>query len=109
LIHYKIEVYLPEECIQNTILEATEAGACKVGDYDYIASYYQIEGCWRPLEESRPITGEKNKVNYGTEYKLELRCEEVHVKTVIEKIREVHPYEEALINIIKLENHLFEK
>jgi len=107
LIQYKIEVYLPKEEIENIISAASKLGACKIGNYDHVASYYQIEGCWRPLEESSPVTGEKNEVNFGSEYKLELRCEETHIRKVINKIREIHPYEEALINIIRLENHLF--
>jgi len=104
---YKLEIYLPKDIIP-TILEAvTKLGACRVGDYDHVASYYEIEGCWRPLEASEPLTGEKNTVNYGKEYKLEIRCEETYVKSVLQKIRELHPYEEALINVIRLDNDRF--
>ncbi len=108
IVQYKIEVYLSEDLIDDMITEATKLGACKIGDYDHIASYYEIKGCWRPLENSQPFTGEKNIVNYGSEYKLELRCEEKNVKSVLKRIREIHPYEEALVNVIRLENHLFE-
>lgn len=107
-IIYKLEIYSPKNLIPKMIEEITKLGACRVGNYDNVASYYEIEGCWRPLGESTPFTGEKNKINYGKEYKLEIRCEEQYVKTVLKKIREIHPYEEALINVIKLYNRLFE-
>lgn len=105
---YKIEVYLSKELIPKVIEGATELGACKIGNYDHVASYYEIEGCWRPLGDSTPFSGEKNRVNYGREYKLELRCEGDYVSSVLRRVRELHPYEEALINVIRLENHLFE-
>lgn len=105
---YKIEVYLSKDLIPKIIEETTRLGAGKVGGYDHVASYYEIEGCWRPLGESPPFTGEKNQVNYGKEYKLELRCEEIYVRNVLKRIREIHPYEEALINVIRLENYKFE-
>ena len=105
---YKLEVYLSKELIPMMLEDVTKLGACKVNNYDHVASYYEIEGCWRPLDDSSPETGEKNIVNYGKEYKLEFRCEEPYVRGVLSKIREIHPYDEALINVIKLENHIFE-
>ncbi len=105
---YKLEIYLSRELIPQMLAEVTKSGACRVGNYDNVASYYEIEGCWKPLENSAPAAGEKNTVNYGREYKLEIRCKEKKVRDVLQKIRELHPYEEPLINIIKLENHNFE-
>ena len=48
-------------------------------------------------------------INYGEEYKLEIRAPEHLVKEVVKVIKEVHPYEEVLFNIIQLQNHLFDK
>lgn len=107
-VTYKIEVYLAKFLIPKIIEEVTILGAGRVGNYDHVASYYEIEGCWRPLSDSTPFSGDKNQVNYGKEYKLEIRCEEKYIKKVLKKIREIHPYDEALINVIKLENHKFE-
>lgn len=98
----------PKELINQMLEEVTKLGACKVGNYDHVASYYEIKGCWRPLDGSTPVTGDQNIVNYGKEYKLEIRCEEQYVREVLKRIREIHPYDEALINVLKLENHNFE-
>lgn len=105
---YKLEIYLSKELIPMMLDEISKLGAGRVGNYDHVASYFEIEGFWKPLEDSLPVTGEKNVINYGKEYKLEIRCEEEFVRDVLHKIREVHPYDEALVNVIKLENHHFE-
>jgi hypothetical protein len=42
------------------------------------------------------------------EYKVEVSCKRELVKDALKVIRKTHPYEEALINIIPLANHLFD-
>jgi len=106
-IKYKIEIFISKDLVSTMIEELSLVGACKVGEYENVASYFEIEGCWKPLETSKPATGEKNVVNFGTEYKLEIRCEEDKISEAIKIIKEIHPYEEPLFNIIKLENHLY--
>jgi len=44
----------------------------------------------------------------GLECKLEIRCKREYVKSAINVIKEIHPYEEPLINIIPIVNELFE-
>ncbi len=105
---YKIEVYLPKEILAEMIDELSIIGACRVGGYDNVASYFEVEGCWKPTNCSNPYSGRKNVLNYGNEYKLEFRCEEHLVSDVLRKIKEIHPYEEAVINVIKIYNYLFE-
>ncbi len=56
--------------------EVSRLCAFKIGDYENVATYYEIEGCWKPSGNSNPVTGAKNIINYGKEYKLEFRCEE---------------------------------
>jgi len=105
---YKIEVLLPKEFIEPILSAASDLGACKVGDYDHVATFYEIEGCWKPGTESNPVTGVKNEINYGKEYKLEFRCEDSMVKEVLSEIKRIHPYEEVLINVIELVNYKFD-
>lgn len=107
-VMYKIEIYLSKELIPSVIQNVSEIGGCKVGDYDNVASYFELEGCWKPTESANPYSGKINSLNHGREYKLEIRCEEKIVGIVLRRIRELHPYEEALINVIQLSNHIFE-
>ena len=53
-------------------------------------------------EGANPYIGEKNKLEFVQEEKLEVRCSIDKVKEVISKLREVHPYEEPAIDIIPL-------
>lgn len=98
----KVEVYLPYECINPLISALTEIGACVVGAYDHVSSYFPVEGTWRPLPGSRPFHGEVGVLCRAEEYKLEFRCSREHIKSAVEAIRCIHPYEEPVINIIPL-------
>lgn len=104
----KIEIYIPEEYVIKLRDELNKVNACKVGDYDHVVSITNVRGYWRPLEGSNPFDGEVGKICSGEECKLELRCKREYVKSALKVIREVHPYEEPLINIIPVINYLFE-
>ena len=105
---YKIEIYLPEEYIEVMRDGLNEIGACKVGKYDNVISYSNVHGYWRPLDNTEPYSGRVGKINFGSECKMEIRCNKDLVKQVEEKIYNVHPYEEPLVNIIPLMNSHFE-
>ena len=107
-VYYKLEIYLSKALIPEMIEIANSIGACSYDQYDHVAACYEIEGCFRPLEDAKPVTGTKNTINYGKEYKLEIRCKEEYVKEVLKSLRDKHPYEEAVIHVIRLDNHLFE-
>ena len=51
---------------------------------------------------NNPYIGEKNKLEFVEEEKLEVRCDISIVKKVLKRLREVHPYEEPAIDIIPL-------
>ena len=104
----KIEVYVPEEYIIKLRDELNKVNACRVGDYDHVVSITNVRGYWRPLEGSNPFNGKVGNICEGTECKMEIRCRSEYVKSAIAVIREIHPYDEPLINIIPLVNDLFE-
>lgn len=105
---FKIEVYLPEAFLEAILEASNELGACHVGLYDRVASYYEVGGTWRPLEGASPYDGAVGQISRAREMKLEFRCEGKYVRRVLRKIKEIHPYEEPLINVVRLDNGLFE-
>jgi len=105
---YKLEVFMPLEYLETIRDSVNELGACKVGNYDNVFSFSEIKGYWRPLENSNPLTGTKNEINFGSEIKAEFICPHEKVKNVLAKIKQIHPYDEAVVNIIPLANHEFE-
>ncbi len=104
---FKIEIYVPKEYVALLRDKLNEVNACRVGDYDNVVSLTEIKGYWRPLEGANPFSGEKNKINEGTECKMEFRCKREYVKAVIDVIKGNHPYEEPLYNIIPIMNSCF--
>lgn len=105
----KIEIYVPEAYIIKLRDELNKVNACKVGDYDHVISITNTRGYWRPLENSTPFNGEVGKVCEGVECKMEIRCKRAYVKDAIRVIKDIHPYEEPLFNIIPIVNELFEQ
>lgn len=104
---FKLEIYLPKEYIVKMRNALNKVNACRVGNYDNVISITDVQGYWRPLEDSIPYNGEKGKINEGTECKIEVRCKKEYVKDALKIIRQIHPYEEPLINVIPLMNSVF--
>jgi hypothetical protein len=104
---YKIEIFIPEEFVPALREALADAGAGHIGNYDHCIAYTMVRGSWRPLEGADPYDGEIGKLSEGTEAKVEVNCAAENVPAALKAIRTVHPYEEPLINLIPLGNHLF--
>ena len=104
----KIEIYIPPESLE-TISEALhQAGAGMIGAYDHCLSLTDVTGRWRPLDTANPYLGAKGQIFSGPEIKVDVKCAWENVQATLETIRKVHPYEEPVIHVIPLLNHLFE-
>jgi hypothetical protein len=60
------------------------------------------------LQGANPFLGEIGKIQERNEAKIEVNFRRELVNEAIQVIRRVHPYEEPLVNIIPLANHLFD-
>ena len=103
----KLEIFAPQEYALQIRDELAKIGVGHIADYDHCVAIYPIQGYYRPLPGSNPFDGEIGKISETTEYKIEVNCKRELVSKAIKVIRSVHPYEEPLINIIPLANHLF--
>lgn len=100
----KLEVSVPQnnvEDVRNSIF-IEDAGI--IGNYSHCSISTQCISTFMPNNNAKPYIGEINKLEYVFEEKLEILCDINKVKQVIKKIKEVHPYEEPVINIIPLIN-----
>ncbi len=104
----KIEVFIPLEFIEKLRDELNGAGAGHIGNYDHCISVTTVRGYWRPLPGAHPYQGKAGEISSGTEAKVEVNCPWEKVPEALKTIRDIHPYEEPLINIIPLVNHLFD-
>lgn len=78
-----------------------------IGNYDACLTTMTVKGYWRPLSNAKPFNGEIGKINEGTELKVEVNCPIDKVKTAVTAIKQIHPYEEPLINVVPLLNDQF--
>ncbi len=81
-----------------------EAGAGKIGNYDFCSFSSRGTGRFRGNELSNPVIGEKGKYESVEEERIEVIVPREILKEVIEKMKSVHPYEEVVFDIYPIEN-----
>jgi hypothetical protein len=101
---YKLEIFAPPEAGDEILEALASVHAGEIGFYDHCSSVSQVNGSYRPLEGAAPAVGEVGKMYYGGECKIEVNCREEYLMEAIQAVREVHPYEEPIINVIPLAN-----
>lgn len=104
----KLEIFIPQEYSLKLRDELAKIGVGRLGNYDHCVAITPVQGYFRPLPGADPFDGEIGKISEAVEHKLEVNCERALVGEAIKVIRSVHPYEEPLVNIIPLANHLFD-
>lgn len=81
-----------------------EAGAGKIGNYDFCSFSSRGTGRFRGNENANPSIGEAGKYEAVEEERIEAIVPREILKEVIEKVRSVHPYEEVAFDVYPLEN-----
>jgi hypothetical protein len=104
----KIEIFIPKDHIDLLLDALSEVGAGEIGNYDHCSSISSVRGTWRPLPGASPYDGEVGHLSSATEAKVEVNCRRERIPAALQAIRRIHPYEEPVINVIPLANHLFE-
>ncbi len=103
----KLEIFTPQDHAFAIRDALAKIGVGVIGDYDRCMAMVPVKGYFRPMESADPFIGKAGEISEVDEYKLEVNCKRELVHAALEAIRSVHPYEEPLINIIPLANHLF--
>ena len=103
----KLEIFVPQEYALKIRDELAKIGVGRVGSYDHCLAISSVQGYYRPLPGADPFEGQIGKISETAEFKIEVNCERALVNEAMKVIRSVHPYEEPLVNVIPLANHLF--
>jgi hypothetical protein len=98
----KIITTIPTENTESVRNAICDNGAGIIGNYTHCTMSTKCIGTFKPNDEANPYIGEKNKLEFVEEDKLEVVCPVEKVKDVISKLRGAHPYEEPAIDIIPL-------
>lgn len=98
----KVFVTIPIGQVDKVREAICEEGAGIIGNYTYCTTSTISTGTFMPNDNANPFIGERNKLEFVEEERLEVVCDVSKVKQVISKLREVHPYEEPAIDIVPL-------
>lgn len=98
----KIFVTVPVDNLEDVRTAMCNAGAGIIGNYTFCSTSTKSIGTFIPNESANPHIGEKNKLEYVEEEKIEVICDVEKVKDVIIELRKSHPYEEPAIDIVPL-------
>lgn len=101
---YKISVYIPSDYLEAVKLAMFEQGAGRIGNYDYCAWQVLGQGQFRPLAQSKAFVGQEGTLQILEEYLVEMVCDKLHIKSVIEALKKSHPYEEPAFIVVRLED-----
>lgn len=99
----KLVVYVPVTH-SDAIREAlAEAGAGRLGKYDFCSFSIRGVGRFRPLDGPNPSIGTVGKIEEVEEDRIEVLCEKANIRRVIEAVSTVYPYEEMAYDIYPIE------
>lgn len=103
----KIVVTIPVDNVEKVRDAICNAGAGVIGNYTNCSMATKCIGTFKPNDNANPYIGEKEKLEFVEEEKLEVVCEVDKVKKILKALRESHPYEEPGIDIIPLIDESF--
>ena len=98
----KLEIFIPETHFTKLRETLQKVDAGHIGRYDCCLSYSRVTGTWRPLAGTKPYIGEEDCISEEEELKVEVTVRAEKITETLAAIRQVHPYEEPVINVIPL-------
>lgn len=98
----KFLIYLPKETLPSMIDLITKKGGGVIGNYSGCMSYWPVTSTWISGENATPYSGEAGKRSVEEEYILQVRVPEDKAKELYDAICALHPYEEPVIDVVRL-------
>jgi dinuclear metal center YbgI/SA1388 family protein len=100
----KLEVYVPKENVEEVQNALFSSGAGSIGDYKNCSFQSVGVGTFLPSEDASPKVGEKGKQERVEEIKIEVIFPKNIEKSLLNKMKNAHPYEEVAYQIYLLDN-----
>ncbi len=100
----KLVVFVPDknaDAIRNAL---GEVGAGIIGEYSFCSYSVSGVGRFKPNDIANPHIGSANKLEAVSEERIEVTCQKVQAAHIVEVIKDVHPYEEVVIDVYPLLN-----
>ena len=101
---HKLACFVPKDHAEAVREAVFNAGAGVIGDYDQCSFNLEGKGTFRGGEDTNPFVGEKGKLHFEEEVRVETIVPSIKLKKVISDMIAAHPYEEVAYDIYPLEN-----
>ena len=100
----KLTVYVPADAAAPVRAAIAEAGAGRIGAYDF-ASFSSVgEGRFRPLDGAEPTIGTVGEIETVDEVRVEVVLDRALRGRVVAAMLAAHPYEEPAYDVVELAN-----
>ncbi len=100
----KVVVFCPVDHAEKVREAMFSGGAGHIGNYDSCSYNLEGEGTFRALEGTHPYVGEKGKLHFEKEVRIETIVPSYKLSDVIGAMLAVHPYEEVAYDVYPLDN-----
>lgn len=100
----KLTTFIPKGEEEDVLKELFEAGAGNIGNYSNCSFKSEGTGSFLPKEEAEPTIGEKGKLAFVEETRVELIFPSHLEYKIIQTLKKAHPYEEVAYYLQVLEN-----
>lgn len=100
----KLVTFCPVNDVEPVRKAIFEAGAGHIGEYDYCSFNLEGTGSFRGSDDTNPYVGEKGKVHYEPEIRIETIYPRHLENKIVKTLISAHPYEEVAYDIYPLSN-----
>lgn len=100
----KIVVFVPEKQADQVRQAMFAAGAGNIGEYDSCSYNLKGKGSFRAGENANPFVGETNELHFEAEERVETIVPQFMRASVINAMKQAHPYEEVAYDVYPLLN-----
>ncbi len=100
----KLVTFVPKDYTDKVRMAIFNAGAGTIGEYDQCSYNIEGVGTFRGSDKTNPFCGEKGKLSFEKETRIETIFPKVLQSKIIKSMIEAHPYEEVAYDIYPLDN-----
>jgi hypothetical protein len=101
----KLVIFVPISSADTVRSAMGNAGAGKIGNYDFCSFSTAGIGRFKGTDQSNPKVGQKGVLESVEEERIEVVVNRKLLDAVITAVKEVHPYEEVAFDIYPLEDN----
>lgn len=100
----KLVTFVPSNQAEDVREAIFKAGAGVIGNYDSCSYNLEGRGTFRAGENTNPFVGEKDKLHFESEVRIETILPGYLKGKVVAALKEAHPYEEVAYDLYPLNN-----